>query len=107
MTPVAASKLSDGDALHTVVGQFSRRAVGAFRHLLCKCLPGMGSMTVKPVTYELMMAIWRRGKLDALLHRSDRGNLGGRTLGADQLCLEPPRLVALWLTAHSCIRPIR
>jgi putative transposase len=32
------------------------------------------SMTADLVTNALMMAIWRRGKVDALLHHSDRGS---------------------------------
>ncbi len=32
-------------------------------------------MTAQLVTDALVMAIWRRGKPDALLHRSDRGSL--------------------------------
>ena len=31
-------------------------------------------MTAQLVTDALVMAIWRRGKLDALLHHSDRGS---------------------------------
>jgi transposase InsO family protein len=34
-------------------------------------------MTAQLVTDALMMAIWRRGKPDALLHHSDRGSQGG------------------------------
>ncbi len=32
----------------------------------------------KLVTDALVMAIWRRGKTDALLHHSDRGSQYGR-----------------------------
>ncbi len=32
------------------------------------------SMTAQLVTDALMMAIWRRGKPDALLHHSDQGS---------------------------------
>jgi putative transposase len=35
------------------------------------------SMTAELVTNALMMAIWRRGKADALLHHSDRGSQPG------------------------------
>lgn len=31
-------------------------------------------MTTQPVTHALMMAIWRRGKPDVLMHHSDRGS---------------------------------
>ena len=34
------------------------------------------SMTAQLVTDALMMAIWRRGKPDALLHHSDQGSQG-------------------------------
>jgi putative transposase len=34
-------------------------------------------MTAQLVTDALVMAIWRRGKPDALLHHSDRGSQGG------------------------------
>ncbi|MGZ9106901.1 MAG: IS3 family transposase, partial [Rhodoplanes sp.] len=34
----------------------------------------LGRMTVQLVTDALVMAIWRRGKLDAQLHHSDRGS---------------------------------
>ena len=33
-------------------------------------------MTARLVTDALVMAIWRRGKPDALLHHSDRGSQG-------------------------------
>jgi transposase InsO family protein len=35
------------------------------------------AMTAQLVTDTLVMAIWRRGKPDALLHHSDRGSLSG------------------------------
>ena len=35
------------------------------------------TMTAQLVTDALMMAIWRRGKPDALLHHSDQGSQGG------------------------------
>ncbi|MET4222769.1 transposase InsO family protein, partial [Bradyrhizobium sp. LB14.3] len=35
------------------------------------------AMTAQLVTDALVMAIWRRGKPDALLHHSDRGSHGG------------------------------
>jgi putative transposase len=44
---------------------FSRRVVGGSMS---------ASMTAKLVTDALVMAIWRRGKPDALLHHSDRGS---------------------------------
>jgi len=48
-----------------VLDLYSRRVVGW----------SMGAtMTADLVTNALMMAIWRRGKVDALLHHSDRGS---------------------------------
>ena len=48
-----------------VVDLFSRRVVGWSMS---------ASMTAQLVTDALVMAIWRRGKPDALLHHSDRGS---------------------------------
>jgi putative transposase len=48
-----------------VVDLFSRRVVGWSMS---------AAMTTQLVTDALMMAIWRRGKADALLHHSDRGS---------------------------------
>jgi putative transposase len=48
-----------------VIDLFSRRVVG---------WPMNDTMTAQLVTDALMMAIWRRGKPDALLHHSDRGS---------------------------------
>lgn len=48
-----------------VIDLFSRRVVGWSMS---------DSMTVQLVTDALMMAIWRRGKPDALLHHSDQGS---------------------------------
>jgi putative transposase len=48
-----------------VIDLFSRRAVGWSMS---------ASMTAQLVTDALIMAIWRRGKPDALLHHSDRGS---------------------------------
>jgi putative transposase len=48
-----------------VIDLFSRRAVGWSMS---------DTMTAQLVTDALMMAIWRRGKPDALLHRSDQGS---------------------------------
>jgi putative transposase len=48
-----------------VVDLFSRRVVGWSMS---------AAMTAQLVTDALVMAIWRRGKPDALLHRSDRGS---------------------------------
>ena len=48
-----------------VVDLFSRRVVGWSMS---------AQMTAQLVTDALMMAIWRRGKPDALLHHSDRGS---------------------------------
>ncbi|MBG6161725.1 transposase InsO family protein [Labrenzia sp. EL_195] len=48
-----------------VIDLFSRRVVGWAKN---------NSMTSQLVTDALIMAIWRRGKPDALLHNSDQGN---------------------------------
>jgi putative transposase len=48
-----------------VLDLFSRRAVGWSMQ---------ATMTAQLVTDALMMAIWRRGRPDALLHHSDRGS---------------------------------
>ena len=48
-----------------VIDLFSRRVVGWSMS---------ATMTAQLVTDALMMAIWRRGKPDALLHHSDRGS---------------------------------
>lgn len=48
-----------------VLDLYSRRAVGWSMH---------ATMTTQLVTDALMMAVWRRGKPDALLHHSDRGS---------------------------------
>ena len=48
-----------------VIDLFSRRVVGWSMS---------ATMTAQLVTDALMMAIWRRGKPDALLHHSDQGN---------------------------------
>ena len=51
-----------------VIDLFSRRVVGWSMS---------AGMTAQLVTDALVMAIWRRGKPDALLHHSDRGSQGG------------------------------
>ena len=51
-----------------VIDLFSRRVVGWSMS---------DTMTAQLVTDALVMAIWRRGKPDALLHHSDQGRLGG------------------------------
>jgi hypothetical protein len=51
-----------------VIDLFSRRAVGWSMS---------AEMTAQLVTDALVMAIWRRGKPDALLHHSDRGSQVG------------------------------
>ena len=51
-----------------VIDLFSRRVVGWSMQ---------ASMTAQLVTDALLMAIWRRGKPDALLHHSDQGSQGG------------------------------
>ena len=48
-----------------VIDLFSRRVVGWSMN---------AAMTAQLVTDALVMAIWRRGKTDALLHHSDRGS---------------------------------
>jgi len=48
-----------------VIDLFSRRVVGWSMS---------AAMTAQLVTDALVMAIWRRGKSDALLHHSDRGS---------------------------------
>ena len=48
-----------------VIDLFSRRVVGWSMST---------AMTAQLVTDALVMAIWRRGKPDALLHHSDRGS---------------------------------
>ena len=48
-----------------VIDLFSRRVVGWSMS---------AAMTAQFVTDALVMAIWRRGKPDALLHHSDRGS---------------------------------
>lgn len=48
-----------------VVDLFSRRVVGWSMN---------AAMTAQLVTDALVMAVWRRGKPDALLHHSDRGS---------------------------------
>jgi len=48
-----------------VLDLYSRRAIGWSMQ---------ASMTTQLVTDALMMAMWRRGKPDALLHHSDRGS---------------------------------
>jgi len=48
-----------------VIDLFSRRVVGWSMQT---------AMTAQLVTDALVMAIWRRGKPDALLHHSDRGS---------------------------------
>ena len=48
-----------------VIDRFSRRVVG---------WSIKAEMTAQLVTDALLMAIWRRGKPDALLHHSDRGS---------------------------------
>jgi putative transposase len=52
-----------------VVDLFSRRVVGWSMS---------AEMTAQLVTDALVMAIWRRGNLDALLHHSDRGSQSGQ-----------------------------
>jgi len=51
-----------------VLDLFSRRVVGWSMS---------ATMTAQFVTDALVMAIWRRGRPEALLHHSDRGSQGG------------------------------
>jgi putative transposase len=51
-----------------VVDLFSRRVVGWAMK---------AEITAQLVTDALIMAIWRRGKPDSLLHHSDQGSQGG------------------------------
>ena len=51
-----------------VIDLFSRRVVGWSMR---------AEMTAQLVTDALIMAIWRRGRPDALLHHSDQGSQGG------------------------------
>ncbi len=51
-----------------VVDLFSHRVVGWSMK---------AEMTAQLVTDALIMAIWRRGKPDSLLHHSDQGSQGG------------------------------
>ena len=48
-----------------VIDRFSRRVVGWSMS---------ASMTAQLVADALLMAVWRRGKPDALMHHSDQGN---------------------------------
>ena len=50
-----------------VIDLFSRRVVGWSMK---------AEMSAQLVTDALLMAIWRRGRPDALLHHSDRGSPG-------------------------------
>src|SRR5271156_3119606 len=59
---------SGGLYVAAVVDLFSRRVAGWSMNT---------AMTAQLVTDALVMAIWRRGKPDALLHHSDRGSQGG------------------------------
>jgi putative transposase len=64
-----------------VIDLFSRRVVGSLSAFAVQMPAGEGSMkaemTAQLVADALMMAIWRRGKPDALLHHSDQGSQGG------------------------------
>jgi len=50
-------------------------------------------MTAQLVTDALVMAIWRRGKLDPLLHHSDRGSQ--YTTNLEQLPREDPAITVV------------
>ncbi|MGY3440019.1 transposase InsO family protein [Bradyrhizobium sp. USDA 4473] len=58
-----------------VIDLFSRRVVGWSMS---------AAMTALLVTDALLMAVWRRGKPDALLHHSDQGSQGGQGLRRQQ-----------------------
>ncbi len=59
-----------------VIDLFSRRVVGWSMS---------ATMAAQLVTDALMMAIWRRGKPDALLHHSDQGSQYTYASGSDTL----------------------
>src|SRR5271168_4441896 len=59
-----------------VIDLFSRRVVGWSMK---------AEMNAQLVIDALLMAIWRRGKPDALLHHSDRGSQGGFTWSSQHL----------------------
>jgi putative transposase len=63
-----------------VIDLFSRRVVGWSMK---------AEMTAQLVTDALMMAIWRRGKPDALLHHSDQGSQLGFNWSSQRLCALP------------------
>jgi transposase InsO family protein len=63
-----------GSNVAAVVDLFSGRVVGWSMN---------AAMTAQLVTDALVMAIWRRGKPDALLHHSDRGSQKFQWLMAD------------------------
>lgn len=61
-----------------VIDLFSRRVVGWSMS---------ASMTAQLVADALLMAVWRRGKPDALMHHSDRGSQGGfKRLSQHRMC---------------------
>ncbi|MGY4509002.1 transposase InsO family protein [Bradyrhizobium sp. USDA 3650] len=68
-----------------VIDLFSRRVVGWSMN---------ANMAAQLVADALLMAVWRRGKPDALMHHSDRGSQGGfkrssqhqRIGGCDERC---------------------
>ena len=61
-----------------VLDLFSRRIVGPLSRFAGKPLPGNGSMKgdrdATLVMDALIMAVWRRGQADKLLHHSDQGS---------------------------------
>ena len=71
--------------VYAVIDLFSRRVVGWSMS---------ASITAQLVADALLMAVWRRGKPDALMHHSDRGSQGGfkrssqhpRVGGCDERC---------------------
>jgi putative transposase len=60
----ATPALAEGSGA-AVIGLFSRRVVGWSMS---------AAMTAQLVTDALLMAVWRRGKPEALLHHSDQGS---------------------------------
>ena len=73
-----------------VIDLFSRRVVGWSMK---------AEMSAQLVTDALLMAIWRRGRPDALLHHSDRGSQGGfKRSSQHDLC---------WLIGETGQAPLR
>lgn len=67
-----------------VIDLFSRRVVGWSMS---------ATMTAQLVTDALILAIWHRGKPDALLHHSDLGSQGGFNRSSQYPRYERPRAI--------------